>query len=93
MTANDERDAGGRHPGAPAWVGDLTAASSAALEIHEKGLRLHIAALTAKYEAHKPVGQQWRPTTDAELRDAGLAHWVARLVDVANEQSKREGSR
>lgn len=56
MTADDERDAGGRHLGAPAWAGDLTAASSAALENHEKGLRRHFAALTAKYEAPQAGG-------------------------------------
>lgn len=92
MTADDERDAEGRHPGAPTWAGDLTAASSAALEVHQKGLRSHIAALTARYEAHKPAGQQWRAATAAEMRDARLAHWVARLVDVENERSRRDES-
>lgn len=92
MTADDERDDEGRHPGAPAWAGDLTAASAGALESHESGLRRHIAALTANYESHKQAGQQWWPATADELRDARLDHWVARLVDVANERSRREGS-
>lgn len=91
-TAEDERDAEGRHPGAPAWDGPLTAASAEALGLHGKGLRLHIAALTAKYEAHRPAGQKWRPATSAELSDARLSHWVARLVAVENERSMREGS-
>ncbi len=91
MTAIDERDAEGRHPGAPAWAGDLTAASAAALEAHCKGLRLHIAAITAKYEAHRPAGQRWRPATAAELDGARFGHWIARLVDAENEQSRREG--
>lgn len=93
MTANEERDAEGRHPGAPAWNGDLSSASMAALEAHGKGLRFHIGALTAKYEgAHRPAGRRWRAATAAELRDARLADWVARLVDVENERSMREGS-
>lgn len=90
MTAGDERDTEGRHPGAPAWDGDLSTASAAALEAHGKGLRLLIAALTAKYEGHRPAGQQWRPATATELRDARLSDWVARLVDVENERSRRD---
>ena len=92
MTDDNERDAEGRHPGAPAWSGDLAGASTAALESHESGLRSHIGNLSVKYEAQKPAGRQWRPRTDAELRDAGLNRWVSRLVDVANERSKREGA-
>lgn len=92
MTADDERDDEGRHPGAPAWAGDLTAAAAAALESHESGLRRHIGNLFVKYEGQKPAGRQWRPRTDAELRDAELNRWVSRLVDVANERSKREGA-
>lgn len=90
MTAEDERDTEGRHPGAPAWAGDLATASAAALEAHGKGLRLYIAALTAKYEGHRPAGQQWRPATATELRDARLSDWVARLVDVENARSRRD---
>ena len=70
MTDDNERDAEGRHPGAAAWSGDLAGASTAALESHESGLRSHIGNLFVKYEGQKPAGRQWRPRTDAELRDA-----------------------
>lgn len=91
MTDDNERDAEGRHPGAPARSGDLAGASTAALESHESGLRSHIGNLSVKYEGQTPACRQWRPRTDAKLRGAGLNRWVSRPVDVANERSKREG--
>lgn len=88
MSKNDERDAAGRHPGAPAWDGDLAALSPAGLEAHDKGLQSHIANLTVLYRVlDKPA---WRVRTPQERGADGFEKWVARLAAVRNERSRRE---
>jgi hypothetical protein len=88
MSTNEERDSAGRHPGAPAWDGDLTTLSPAGLEQHDNGLAACIANLTVLYRAiDNPA---WRVRTPEERRADGFEKWVARLVAVRNERNRRE---
>lgn len=88
MTTNEERDGAGRHPGAPAWDGDLTTLSPAGLEQHDHGLAAHIANLTVRYGVID--SPPWRVRTPEERRADGFEKWVARLVAVRNERNRRE---
>lgn len=85
---NEERDSAGRHPGAPAWDGPLTALSPAGLEMHDSGLTAHIANLTVLYGVLTTPA--WRARTPEERRADGFDKWVARLVAVRNERDRRE---
>lgn len=86
MTTNEERDNAGRHPGAPAWDGDLATVSPSGLEEHDKGLQAHIANLTVHYH----VFNGWRVSTSEERSGAGFEKWVDRLAVVRNERRQRE---
>jgi hypothetical protein len=86
MITNEERDSAGRHPGAPAWDGDLTTLSPAGLEKHDNGLTACIANLTVLYH----VFDGWRVRTPQERSADGFEKWVARLAVVRNERRRRE---
>lgn len=86
MTTNEERDSAGRHPGAPAWDGDLSTVSPAGLEAHDKGLQSCIANLTVQYH----VLDGWRVRTPEERSVDGFEKWVDRLAVVRNERRRRE---
>jgi hypothetical protein len=88
MITNEERDSAGRHPGAPAWDGDLTSSSPSALEKHDKGLTTHIGNLTVLFGVVDSPA--WRVRTPEERRADGFEKWVARLVAVRNERDRRE---
>jgi hypothetical protein len=88
MIANEERDSAGRHPGAPAWAGDLTISSPAALAEHDRGLTAHIGNLTVRFGVVDSPA--WRVRTPEERRADGFEKWVARLVAVRNERDRRE---
>lgn len=86
MTTNEERDSAGRHPGAPAWDGDLDTVSPAGLAEHDNGLQSHIANLSVLYQ----VFDGWRVRTPEERSADGFEKWVERLVAVRNERRRRE---
>ncbi|MCA4135495.1 hypothetical protein [Arthrobacter sp. M4] len=88
MITNEERDSAGRHPGAPAWDGDLTTLSPAGLEKHDNGLTACIANLTVLYGVLDSPA--WRVRTPEERRADGFEKWVARLAVVRNERRRRE---
>lgn len=84
-----ERDSEGRDPGAPAWSGDLETLSPAGLEEHDSGLQGYIANVTVRSEGWNDR-RPWRVSTPAERRSAGLDRYVARLVEVRTERTRRE---
>lgn len=86
MTTNEERDSAGRHPGAPAWDGDLATVSPAGLDAHDEGLKSCIANLTVQYH----VIDEWRVRTAEERSVDGFEKWVERLAVVRNERRRRE---
>ncbi|MFJ4030217.1 hypothetical protein ACIPWF_22920 [Paenarthrobacter sp. NPDC089989] len=89
VDTDEERDEAGRHPGAPAWSGDLQTLSPAGLEMHDKGLTTHIGNLTVLYRVLTEPA--WRVRTQAERSADHFEKWVERLAVVRNERNRREG--
>ncbi|MFK0007759.1 hypothetical protein ACIQTZ_11955 [Paenarthrobacter sp. NPDC090520] len=89
VDSDEERDEAGRHPGAPAWNGNLETLSPAGLEQHDKGLVTHIGNLTVLYGVLTEPA--WRVRTPEERRADRFEQWVERLAVVRNERSRREG--
>lgn len=80
-------DSSGRHPGAPAWDGNVRDLTDDELLSRDRGLMLHISALLVRYDSTRDDAP-FSPVNDlTEARP-----WLQRLADARNENKRREAS-